>query len=97
MNATTFFDERFAYILSYGLSKSERDQLVADGWRYISNPKTANEHVRNHRCYRKLRTSISNTHMQTRLDVATQTSAPPEFSNYVSDHDDFDMYDQPWD
>ena len=97
MNTTMFFDDRFAYILSSGLSKDQREQLITDGWTYISNPKTANEHVRSHRCYRKLRTSISVTPEPARCDTATQTSAPPEFSNYVSDHDDFDMYDQPWD
>ena len=92
MNSTTFFDERFAYILSSGLSKAQREQLIADGWTYISNPKTANEHVRSHRCYRKARTNIS----AARSDVATQTSAPPEPADYVSEHDEFDMYDQFW-
>ena len=97
MNTTTFFDERFAYILSSGLSKAQRAQLIEDGWTYVSNPKSANEQVGSRRCYRKLRTAISFISGPTRCDTATQTSAPPEQDNYVSAHDMIDMYDQFWD
>ena len=104
MSLTTFFDDKFAYILSADLSTAQRDQLVSDGWKYVCNPKSANPEVKGHRCYRKPRTGIilpSNV----RCDVAVQTSAPPE-EEYISDHDvafatplrdEFDMYDQLWD
>ena len=95
MNMTTFFDDKFAYILSSGLSTAQRDQLVSEGWKYVCNPKSSNPQVKSRRCYRKPRTAITPPTV-TMSDAATQTSESPDSTNYVSDGDDFDMYDQFW-